>query len=98
MKNSFELPIPPATAADENAFEIVRVWVASGQQHVSCATKLWEDEAAWGIMLVDLARHIARAYELAEGRNPKECLLRIKQGFDAEWSEPTDSADGQLLG
>lgn len=50
-----ELPVPGAVHADPKAIELLRVWAAGGKQHVTLATRVWEDPAAWGIMLVDLA-------------------------------------------
>jgi len=87
---SGELPIPPKAVGSGSAFELVRIWVADRGQHVSVATGVWEDPAAWGIMLVDLARHIANAYAESEGMRQPDVLERIKEGFDAEWSAPTD--------
>ena len=43
--------------------EVARIWAAHGRQHVHIRTGLWEDPGAWGIMLVDLARHAANIYE-----------------------------------
>jgi hypothetical protein len=85
-----ELPVPPAVLDDANARELVRVWAASGKQHLSLATGLWDDPAAWGIMLVDLARHLARAYEQSQGLDKDAALARIRAGMNAEWSEDTD--------
>jgi hypothetical protein len=65
---STELPVPSAVDADPECIELLRVWAAGGKQHVSLATEVWEDPAAWGIMLVDLARHIASAYEQTSGQ------------------------------
>jgi len=96
MKPEHELPIPEPALADPRARELVRVWAARGAQHVSIATGLWKDPGAWGIALVDLARHIARAYELT-GQDGKAALERIRAGFDAEWSHPTDEPTGGLV-
>jgi hypothetical protein len=92
-----ELPVPPAASEDPRAIELLRVWAAGGQQHVSLATNLWQDPAAWGLMLVDLAKHVASAYKQTDGRDPSEVLNRIRQGFDAEWSDATDTPTGALL-
>ncbi|MCI0638201.1 MAG: DUF5076 domain-containing protein [Gemmataceae bacterium] len=88
--HTHELPIPPAVEDDAKARELIRVWAASGRQHLSLATGLWKDPAAWGIMLVDLARHLARAYEQAQGIDENAALARIREGMNAEWSEDTD--------
>lgn len=81
------LPVPKSAQLDDNAIELIRIWAASGQQHVSIATNIWENPAAWGIMLVDLAKNIARSYENIDER---AALALIKEGFDIEWSSPTD--------
>jgi hypothetical protein len=93
-----ELPIPPAVANDPKAFEVARIWASRGSQHVSLGTEAWEDPAAWGLMLVDLARHVANGYEQAQGRDRNDVLLRIRAGFDAEWQSPTDEPTGGIVG
>ena len=40
-----ELTVPPAAEDDPKAFEILRVWAAGGQQHVSLFWDLWDDQA-----------------------------------------------------
>lgn len=92
-----ELPPPAAAAMDESAVELVRVWAARGAQHISLATETWEDPAAWGVCLVDLARHIARAYQQTQGRDPSETMNRLLAGFRAELERPTDEPKGHLV-
>ena len=96
-KHSDALEIPPVAQKDPKAMEIVRIWVALGDQHVSLRSDVWEDPAAWGILLVDLAKHIANAYYEASGRKPSETLQRIRAGFDAEWTHATDTPTGGHL-
>jgi hypothetical protein len=91
-----DLPIPPIAAADSAAIEIARIGVAGGGQHVSLATQIWDDPAAWGMMLVDLARHVANAYSHTQGKDRSETLARIREGFDAEWESPTDEPKGSV--
>ncbi len=79
---SRSLPVPSAAQSDAKAFELLRVWVANGQQHVSLATDVWPDPAAWGIMMVDLAKHVASAYQKTSGKDFGEMLQRIKAGFE----------------
>lgn len=77
--HSNELPIPSAAANDTRDIELLRVWAAGGKQHVSLATGLWSDPANWGIMLVDLAKHIANAYTQADGTSPAAVLQRLER-------------------
>ncbi len=92
-----QLSIPPAAHRGSKAFEIVRVWIVDGDLHVSMNPLLSEDPAVWGILLTDLARHVADAHEEGAGRDPKETLSRIRAGWDAEFDSPTDVPSGHLL-
>ena len=90
-----ELDPPAAAVLDDRATELLRVWATKGSQHVSIRWDAWDDPAAWGILLVDLARHVAHAYEQNRNMTPAQVLHRIREGFDAEWSSPSDSPRGQ---
>jgi hypothetical protein len=96
-KHKNELGIPPIAAGDADAVEIARIWAAEGSQHVSLSAGLWEDPAAWGIMLVDLAKHVANAYAESEGHAQSRVLQRIRDGFDAEWENPTSTPTGHFM-
>ncbi len=97
MCSIYELPIPPDVNSAGEAIELARIWAAAGKQHVSLATGLWNDPAMWGMMLVDLAKHVANGYHQIYGLDTEEALTRIKAGFDAEWGTPTDRPQGNLL-
>lgn len=91
-----ELPVPPIVKTDPNSFEIGRIWVAHKDQHVSLNI-VWDDPAAWGIMLVDLARHAARYYNQQQGHPIEKIMARIKEGIDAEWDTPTTDITGAVM-
>jgi hypothetical protein len=77
-KSGSELSPPPLANTNAEATEVMRIWTAPGEgPHVVLRTT-WEDPAAWGVLLVDVARHAANAY--------------AKALFDAEWNTPTDEA------
>jgi len=48
------------------------------------------DPAAWGVRLVDVARRLATAYSEQRGLDRQQVLDRIRDAFDAEWSDPLD--------
>src|SRR5438270_4230933 len=99
MPPSKELEIPPAAARDKASFEVLRVWIAEQGQHVSLRSGAWEDPFAWGIVLADLARHIALAHKLQPGgkkANPEAFLERLLEGFQAEIENPTDEPEGEI--
>jgi hypothetical protein len=60
MSEKDELVIPGEAKRDVNSFEVLRVWIANNGQHVSLKVGVWKDPTAWGIMLADLAGHIAK--------------------------------------
>ena len=92
-----ELNPPPIAVAQPESVEVLRVWaVPDGPQQVTLITK-WDDPGVWGLMLADIARHVAQAYAQG-GVDRARALARIKELFDAEWSGPTtpiqDLTDG----
>jgi hypothetical protein len=96
MSHKNELPIPGRASNDPEGRELARVWAAGGAQHVALATGLWSDPGNWGIVLADLARHLARSYELAGTLDQTTALKRIREVLDAEWSHPTDEPTGSI--
>ena len=80
---------PPIAETDPEAVEVLRVWASPSTCQQVTLRITWEEPATWGLMLVDVARHAARAYA-REGLDYNEVLERIKALFDAEWEDPTD--------
>lgn len=89
---------PPALASQAEAREVLRVWITPewSKMQVALLTHA-PDPATWGIVLADIARHVAKAYELAGTVPENEALSRIKKLLDAEWNAPTDMPEGKLL-
>lgn len=90
-KNENSLPLPPIANDNVSATEVLRVWAAPGTPQQLIMQTTWSDPGAWGLLLVDIARHASKAYE-ADGRDPIEVLKRIHECWNAEWNEPTDDA------
>jgi len=92
-----ELAVPPTAVEDAKSFEIARVWVASGAQHVRLRTDVWPDPAAWGIVLAELARHVALAYHQTEDHAIEDVLERLLAGFQSELESPTEPQDRGMV-
>jgi uncharacterized protein DUF5076 len=88
-KPSRELEVPPIASSNSQALEVLRVWAAPGQPQQLTLRTTWKDAGAWGLLLADVARHAANAYE-NEGQDRVEVLGKIRQLLDAEFSRPTD--------
>jgi len=89
MSDSRSLEPPPIAGANSSAYEVLRVWGAPGLGQQTVLLPTWEDPAAWGLLLADVARHAANAYS-TQGFSPEEAMTRIRSAWDAEWSPPTD--------
>jgi hypothetical protein len=96
MGASSQLQIPETALRDDRSYEIARVWVAEKAQHVSLLVGTWEDPVAWGIVLADLARHIANGYSQDKGLDKTETLQRIRSSINAELNFPTDDPIGKI--
>lgn len=83
------LDAPPMSREDPGAVELVRFWVTPDMATQVSLRTAFEDPNAWGILLVDLANHVADAYG-REGEDRDRVLARIKDAFDEEWDNPTD--------
>jgi Domain of unknown function (DUF5076) len=96
MAVSDQLLIPDAAKKDPQSVELLRIWMASGGQHVSLRVGVWSDPAGWGIMLADLAKHVANSYQEDEGLDRLSTLRRIKAAMDAELASQTDEPSGRI--
>jgi hypothetical protein len=97
MSTARQLAIPDAALRDAKSYEIARVWVAEKAEHVSLLIGTWDDPVAWGIVLADLARHVANGYAQDKGLERSETLQRIRSAMIAELEGPTDEPTGTLL-
>jgi hypothetical protein len=94
-----ELPIPNTATADPKSIEMVRAWVAAGGLHCSLNIGAFgENEVvAWGILLSDIARHVANAMRDSKGTAPEETLEIIRDHFNTELDSPTESPEGSFI-
>ena len=97
MSQKDSLPIPAAASRDPRSLEVLRVWIANGEQHVALAFGMWEDAAAWGLLLADLARHIAEAHaQQDDAVSAEDFLEEIRAGFESEMDAPSDEVSGTV--
>ena len=73
----------------DDANEVLRAFVVDGGLSIAF-TRAFEDPDMWGLLLVDIARHAARAYARESGYTEDEALSRIVNMFEAEIARPTD--------
>ena len=90
MAGPKEQPIPPDALASDQAVEVLRAFVVDGGLSISC-TGAFDDPSMWGMMLVDIARHAARAFAKEGVMSEDEALQRITEMFAAELDAATDA-------
>lgn len=98
-----ERPIPEAALRDDDAVEMLRVWIAEKKLHCSMKVGMYREtmnipeERAWGTILADVARHISKALEAGYAANSVESLAEIRDAFVKELSAPTSDAKGDFI-
>ena len=89
MAGPNQQPLPPDVIDREDAHEVLRAFVVDGGLSIAF-TRAFDEPDMWGLQLVDIARHAARAYARESGYTEDEALTRIVDMFDAEIARPTD--------
>jgi uncharacterized protein DUF5076 len=89
MAGPKEQPLPPDVMDREEATEVLRAFVVDGGLSIAFQ-RAFEEPDMWGLLLVDVARHAARAYARESAYTEEEALARIIDMFEAEIARPTD--------
>ena len=82
------LHIPPA-AMELGGVEVLRAVIVDGGLHVSLR-RAFDDPEAWGMLIADVARHVARIYAKETALTEEAVLERVRAIFLAEMEAPTD--------
>jgi hypothetical protein len=98
-----QLPIPDAAQRDDDAVEMLRVWIAERGLHCSLKVGMYREstnvseERAWGTILADAARHIAAALHKGYDADAATSLKAIREHFARELAEPTSEVSGDFV-
>ena len=82
------LHVPPA-AMDQGGVEVLRAVIVDGALHVSLR-RAFDDPEAWGMLIADITRHVARIYATEDKFREEETIARVRALYDAEMDAPTD--------
>jgi hypothetical protein len=88
-KGPKEQPLPPDVMGRDDATEVLRAFVVDGGLSIAF-TRAFEEPDMWGLLLVDIARHAARAYAQESTYTEEEALARVVEMFESEIARPTD--------
>lgn len=102
-KHPNELAIPLTALSDDDAVEMLRIWIADGSIRVTPNLGVWADadvevdEAeAWGQLLSDTIKHIARGLYLSHGMNKVETTMRLREALLWNLSSEKGAIDGKF--
>ena len=84
--------MPPDVIDCDDATEVLRAFVVDGGLSIAF-TRAFDEPDIWGLLLVDVARHAARAYAQESEYTEEEALTRIVDMFEAEIVRPTDTGN-----
>lgn len=97
MAEPSELPIPDEASETDAAHELMRGWLIDNRLVCSLFPSAFEDPAVWGVLLADIANHVANALAECEGADRGEVLAAIRRAFEVEMKSPTDEHTGQFV-
>ena len=89
------LHVPPA-AMEQGGVEVLRAVIVDGGLHVSLR-RAFDDPEAWGMLIADITRHVARIYATEDKFREQETVERIRALYDAEMDAPTDPGTTSAL-
>jgi len=90
-----ELQIPEEAKKDKQSFEILRVWAAFEQQHVTIHSGLNGGAKDFGYLLAELAIHASKLYAERYEADEVDMLKEILDGFNRDIiNESGDSSGG----
>jgi hypothetical protein len=86
---TFDALKAPPTALEKGGTEVLRAAIVDGGLHVSLR-RAFDDPEAWGMLIADVTRHVARIYRTESNMPEERTIERIRNIFDAEMDAPTD--------
>ena len=91
-----ELAIPPDALTDQEAFELLRLWAAHGQLHVTISSDVEGGAEDFGELLADLFEHASRMYAQRDKMPLAQCRELMLQDFLRRTTSPKTSIEGAL--
>lgn len=91
-----ELDIPPEALTDPDGFELLRLWAAHEQLHVSISGELGGEAEDFGELLADLFEHASRMFSQRDSRPLHECRQGILEEFQRRIAAMKPSLEGSL--
>ncbi|TQV69606.1 DUF5076 domain-containing protein [Exilibacterium tricleocarpae] len=100
-----ELRTPTGIEGDDDSTEMIRIWLAHEDLHVSLLLGMWEDAEecevderdAWGELLADSIQHIANGLNQSHGWDKEQTIVRITNSLLKNTKCPTGVVTGSYV-
>ncbi len=89
------LAVPP-TALEQGGYEVLRAAIVDGNLHVSLR-RAFDAPEVWGVLLADVARHIARIYAREASMPEEQVVDKVWAMFEAEMNRPSDIGETSMV-
>jgi hypothetical protein len=86
---AFDALVIPPEALEQGGVEVLRAAIVDGGLHVSLR-RAFDDPEAWGMLIADVTRHVARIYATENKFDEEQTIERIRALYNAEMDAPTD--------
>jgi hypothetical protein len=86
---AFDALVIPPEALERGGVEVLRAAIVDGSLHVSIR-RAFDDPEAWGMLIADIARHVACIYAKESAMSEDNVLNRVRAIFEAEMDAPSD--------
>jgi hypothetical protein len=80
----------PPTALERGGTEVLRAAIVGEGELQVTLRNVFEEPEVWGMLLTDVARHVARIFARETNVSEDAALERIRAIFEAELDSPTD--------
>ena len=95
------LTIPPAAQADEQSIQMLSAWIAKQGLHCAINVGMWDaqgrdEPAAWGMLLAEVVRQVAKAAREQGGAKPDQTIDAIVDSLLNELNDPGSPAPGSF--
>lgn len=90
-KDIRELEVPP-DAQEQGGAEVLRAFVVDRALSISLQ-RAFDEPGTWGLLLADVAKHVARIYAQETGIDADDALADIREAFDDELDRPSEDDD-----
>jgi Domain of unknown function (DUF5076) len=87
--SAFEALTVRPGALERGGTEVVRAVIVEGGLDISLR-RGFDDVAVWGVLLADVARHVARLFAMEDGISQTVALDAMRSMLEAELDRPTD--------